>query len=95
MWITKETGTSPSNKVTGGESGTYTFWDPENWQKERKEMQVHYVDLEEKSVPVFVQGPGLVLAQGPQQTQPGSIGQGQGQQMQQQRGVFPMGMAGL
>ncbi|KII91068.1 hypothetical protein PLICRDRAFT_80682, partial [Plicaturopsis crispa FD-325 SS-3] len=70
MWITKETGTSPSNKVTGGESGTYTFWDPENWQKERKEMQVHYVDLEEKSVPVFVQGPGLVLAQGPQQTQP-------------------------
>ena len=58
-WLTKETGTSPSQKVPGGEAGTYTFWDPESWAKERKELTVLYTDLEEKSIPAFVQGPGL------------------------------------
>lgn len=58
-WLTKETGTSPSQKVPGGEAGTYTFWDPESWTKERKELTVLYTDLEEKSMPAFVQGPGL------------------------------------
>ena len=103
LWITKETGTSPSQKIPGGEQGTYTFWDPENWGKERKDMSVLYADLEEKSVPVFVQGPGLVLAQS-QQTQgqtPGTGQQTQQQQLQQgqvqqaQRASFQMGMAGL
>ncbi|KAF8895222.1 hypothetical protein BD779DRAFT_709855 [Infundibulicybe gibba] len=98
LWITKESGTSPSQKVQGGEQGQYTFWDPENWIKERKEMTVLYVDLEEKNVPAFAPGPGLVLAQT----------QGQGQQNNQQsqqllqsqapttqRGSFQMSMAGL
>lgn len=58
-WLTKETGTPPSQKVPGGEAGTYTFWDPETWSKERKDLTVLYADLEEKSVPAFVQGPGL------------------------------------
>ncbi|KAF9464218.1 hypothetical protein BDZ94DRAFT_527900 [Collybia nuda] len=103
LWITKESGTSPSQKVQGGEQGQYTFWDPENWVKERKEMIVLYVDLEEKNVPAFVQGPGLVLAQ------PTGQGQAAGQQPQAQvgiqgqpgqlpptqRGSFQMGMAGL
>ncbi|KAF8230044.1 hypothetical protein L208DRAFT_139018 [Tricholoma matsutake] len=96
QWITKETGTTPSQKVPGGEQGQYTFWDPENWAKERKEMTVMYADLEEKNVPAFVHGLGLVP------TQPvGQIGQptqaGNGQQVQQptQRGPFQMGMAGL
>ncbi|KAF8964330.1 hypothetical protein BDZ97DRAFT_1660429 [Flammula alnicola] len=63
LWITKESGTSPSQKVQGGvgEQGQYTYWDPENWVKERKEMTVLYADLEEKSVPAFVPGAGLVL----------------------------------
>lgn len=106
MWITKESGTLASQKVQGGEQGQYTFWDPENWLKERKEMTVLYADLEEKNVPAFVAGAGLVLAQSAQ-------GQGQavGQQLQHQvqqagqvlqsqvqstqRGSFQMGMTGL
>ncbi|KAK7689901.1 hypothetical protein QCA50_006540 [Cerrena zonata] len=51
LWITKESGTSPSQKVLGGERGTYSYWDPENWEKNRKEMTVVYSDLEEKSLP--------------------------------------------
>lgn len=62
LWITKETGTSPSQKVPGGERGTYSFWDPENWEKSRKEMTVIYSDLEEKSQPVFVQSQTLQIA---------------------------------
>ncbi|KAI0793031.1 hypothetical protein BC629DRAFT_1250434, partial [Irpex lacteus] len=48
IWITKETGTPSSQKVAGGEQGTYTYWDAENWEKARKEMTVLYADLEEK-----------------------------------------------
>ena len=59
LWLTKESGTTPSQKVAGGEQGTYTFWDPENWGKERKTMTVLYADLEEKSQPVFAAGPTL------------------------------------
>lgn len=36
--------------MPGGEQGTYTFWDPDNWAKERKEMVVLYADLEEKTL---------------------------------------------
>jgi CCR4-NOT transcription complex subunit 2 len=99
---------APSQKIPGGEQGVYTFWDPENWGKERKEMTVMYADLEEKSVPVFVHGPGLVLAtpqtaqaqaqqlqQQPQHQQPQQHQQAPGQaaQMQQVRsGSYQMGM---
>ncbi|KAH0586011.1 hypothetical protein H2248_007288 [Termitomyces sp. 'cryptogamus'] len=80
LWITKESGTAPSQKVPGGEQGQYTFWDPENWCKERKDMTVLYSDLEEKNTPAFVQGTGLVPAQSvAQQVQP------------TQRGSFQMG----
>jgi len=101
MWITKETGTTPSQKVNGGEQGSYTLWDPTNWVKERKEMTVLYENLEEKSVPVFAPGSGLVLApqqQGPHQQQQQQQQQQQlqqGQVQQAQRGAFQMGMAGL
>lgn len=93
-WITKETGTSPSQKVQGGEQGTYTYWDPENWQKERKEMTVLYAELEEKTIPAFMPGPGLVPSHSVQ-PQNQTLGQGPAQQTQQQRGSFQMGMAGL
>ncbi|KAG6852462.1 hypothetical protein C0991_011764 [Blastosporella zonata] len=86
LWITKESGTSPSQKVPGGEQGQYTFWDPENWCKERKDMTVLYADLEEKNTPAFSQVTGLVLSSSTapaQQTQA---------QSQTQRGSFQMGL---
>ena len=33
LWITKESGTQPSQKVPGGEQGRYSYWDPEMWEK--------------------------------------------------------------
>ncbi|KAJ7465216.1 NOT2 family protein [Mycena latifolia] len=60
LWITKESGTAPSAKVPGGEQGLYTIWDADSWGKEHKEMSVLYAELEEKNVPAFVAGPGLV-----------------------------------
>ncbi|CAA7261530.1 unnamed protein product [Cyclocybe aegerita] len=97
LWITKESGTSPSQKVQGGggEQGQYTFWDPENWVKERKEMTVLYADLEEKSVPAFMNGPNLVLqpvSQSQTSSQQGPMG---GQPQLPSRASFQMGMAGL
>ncbi|EIW81078.1 hypothetical protein CONPUDRAFT_124008 [Coniophora puteana RWD-64-598 SS2] len=82
IWITKESGSAPSSKIPGGEAGTYTWWDPESWCKERKEMNVRYADLEEKTVPAFAMGPGLVPAQGGQGHLPNA-----GQQQQQQQGL--------
>jgi len=71
LWITKESGTTPSQKVPGGENGQYTYWDPENWIRERKDMVVIYADLEEKNVPAFAPGQTLSLAPRPgQQAQP-------------------------
>lgn len=72
LWITKESGTSPSQKVLGGERGTYSYWDPENWEKNRKEMTVVYSDLEEKTHTVFANSATLQLntAAPPTQTTP-------------------------
>ncbi|KAF7799436.1 hypothetical protein EIP86_010671 [Pleurotus ostreatoroseus] len=81
LWITKETGTPSSQKVPGGEQGTYTYWDPENWEKARKEMTVLYSDLEEKSQPVFAPGATLQIAAA-------TPGVQQQAQMQQQRNTM-------
>lgn len=100
IWLTKESGTAPSQKVPGGEQGTYTFWDPDNWGKERKEMIVLYADLEEKNVtapPTAAFAPGSVQQQQQQQAPPqlqqmqmGQIGQMSqlGQVQPQVRGAF-------
>ncbi|KAJ7644408.1 hypothetical protein FB45DRAFT_897843 [Roridomyces roridus] len=82
LWITKESGTAPSAKVPGGEQGLYTIWDAENWGKEHKEMSVLYAELEEKNVPAFASGPGLV----PLTQQGGQVSS----QPQQQRGFAGM-----
>jgi CCR4-NOT transcription complex subunit 2 len=98
LWITKETGTTPSQKVQGGEQGQYTFWDPENWCKERKEMTVLYADLEEKNVPAFANAPTLVPANQSQsvpQQQQHVQGPLSAQVQVTQRGSFQMGMASL
>ncbi|PCH40405.1 hypothetical protein WOLCODRAFT_24080 [Wolfiporia cocos MD-104 SS10] len=58
LWLTKETASTPSQKVPGGEHGTYAYWDPENWERNRKEMTVLYADLEEKGL--YVQ-PGQAI----------------------------------
>ncbi|TFK48768.1 hypothetical protein OE88DRAFT_1663920 [Heliocybe sulcata] len=63
LWITKEAGTIIAQKLAGGESGTYTYWDPDTWEKARKDMAVMYADLEEKSNPAFA--PGLTLQMPP------------------------------
>ncbi|KAG7444130.1 uncharacterized protein BT62DRAFT_971420 [Guyanagaster necrorhizus] len=71
LWITKETGMVPSQKVPGGESGQYHVWDAENWVKDRKDMTVMYNELEEKNVPAFLSGPGIHLANPPPTPQVG------------------------
>ncbi|KAJ3936053.1 MAG: NOT2 family protein [Lentinula lateritia] len=93
LWITKDNGSNPSSKVPGGESGQYTYWDPENWTKERKDMTVIYAELEEKNVLAFM--PGTALIPAPQPTpglsqnlqQPGHLNQ------PPQRGSFQVGVA--
>ncbi|THH27653.1 hypothetical protein EUX98_g6533 [Antrodiella citrinella] len=85
LWITKESGTSPSQKVPSGERGSYSYWDPENWEKSRKEMTVIYSDLEEKSQPVFVQTQTLQLA-----TPAAGVAAQAGQQPQPQPTPAPM-----
>jgi CCR4-NOT transcription complex subunit 2 len=59
-----------SQKIHGGEQGTYTYWDPDNWEKARKDMTVMYSDLEEKGTPAFTPGISGAQAQ-PQATTPG------------------------
>lgn len=89
-------------KVPGGEQGQYTYWDPDMWQKERKELTVLYADLEEKSTPAFLPGSSAVTpptAQGQgqpqlQQLQSSQIQQGQGIQ-QAQRANFPLSLGAM
>jgi CCR4-NOT transcription complex subunit 2 len=96
IWITKESGSAPSTKIQGGEAGAYTWWDPESWGKDRKEMTVRYADLEEKTAAAFSMGPGLVLNQATQGAQgqqvQGPIG---GQLSSQTTGQPRMQMAGI
>ena len=64
LWITKESGTQISAKIAGGEQGRYSYWDPEMWEKNQKEMTVLYSDLEEKSHPVFAPNQTLQINAG-------------------------------
>jgi len=68
---------APLQKVPGGEQGTYTFWDPDNWDKELKEMAVLYADLEKTLTvpPVTTFTPGSVQQQAPPQLQQIQMGQ--------------------
>ena len=86
IWLTKESGTAPSQKVPGGEQGTYTFWDPENWAKERKEMVVLYADLEEKTLTTPAPAPPPSAAAATATFAPGSVQQGPLQLQQMQMG---------
>lgn len=109
LWITKDGGTSPKQKVNGGESGRYTYWDVDNWGREQKDMTVLYSDLEERNVPVFQSGSAMqaALLQAGEQAAVRNGAQGALQQQQQvqiqqqsqsamtQRSSFQMGIAGM
>ncbi|KAF8267634.1 hypothetical protein EI94DRAFT_1289866 [Lactarius quietus] len=86
IWLTKESGTAPSQKVPGGEQGTYTFWDPDNWAKERKEMVVLYADLEEKTLTTPAPAPPPSAGATATAFAPGSVQQGPPQLQQMQMG---------
>jgi CCR4-NOT transcription complex subunit 2 len=49
LWLTKESGTAPSQKASTYERGIYTFFDPENWERVKKETVIMYDLLEEKA----------------------------------------------
>lgn len=70
LWLTKEQGLPASQKILGGEQGAYTYWDPDNWEKARKEMAVVYADLEDRGTPGYPANGG---AQG-QQVGAGVVG---------------------
>lgn len=66
LWLTKESGhVRHAKPLDGGlgEQGLFTYWDPDNWEKGRKEFTVLYSELEDKSSPVFA-GPSLQPAAG-------------------------------
>ena len=85
MWLTKEAGTRLSQKIDGGEQGLYTYWDPDSWEKQRKELTVLYSDLEERAAPVFV---GPTVQQGAQQQTQQVLQQAQLQSQAIPRGAF-------
>lgn len=56
LWIANESGHAQHSKPIDngrGEQGHFTFWDPDNWEKGRKEFTVMYADLEDKSTRAF------------------------------------------
>ena len=67
LWLTKESGTAPSQKAATYERGMYTFFDPENWERTKKETIIMY-DLLEEKVPLV--GNGGVPGGGAQQQPP-------------------------
>lgn len=79
LWIIKESGASPSQKIPGGEVGVYQYFDPDNWERQRKQMQVLYSDLEERTpnVPAFAGNMPHQLQQQQQQSFPQGPGQAQ------------------
>jgi CCR4-NOT transcription complex subunit 2 len=55
LWLTKESGTAPSQKAPTYERGVYTFFDPEIWERVKKELVIMY-DLLEERAPLSVAG---------------------------------------
>jgi len=94
LWLTKESGTAPSQKASTYERGVYTFFDPEIWERVKKELVIMYDHLEEKA-PLSVAG--TMSAPGHQSTtqqplQPLGMGlHGQGHQTGQQAQTSHLG----
>jgi len=65
LWLTKESGTAPSQKASTCERGVYTFFDPEIWERVKKDLVIVY-DLLEERAPLSVAG--AISAPGHQST---------------------------
>ncbi|KAG9285218.1 hypothetical protein G9A89_004433 [Geosiphon pyriformis] len=48
LWLTKEPGTEPFQKTAAYEHGSYIFFDPNNWEKIKKDAVLMYEALEER-----------------------------------------------
>ncbi|GAA95051.1 hypothetical protein E5Q_01706 [Mixia osmundae IAM 14324] len=46
LWLTKETGTEPTQKTATFERGSYVFFDPSSWERVKKEFVLVYEQLE-------------------------------------------------
>ncbi|KAF8333569.1 uncharacterized protein EI90DRAFT_2916367 [Cantharellus anzutake] len=68
LWLTKESGTAPSVKTATYERGIYTFFDPENWERVKKDSVIVY-DLLEEKIPMGGVLGGVPVG-GPQQQGP-------------------------
>lgn len=50
LWLTKEQGTEPTAKTQAFERGTYIFFDPNSWEKVKKDAILMYESLEDKPI---------------------------------------------
>src|SRR5271154_286900 len=48
FWLTKEFGTDPITKTPSFERGNYIYFDPDSWEKVKKEFVLVYDALEER-----------------------------------------------
>lgn len=88
LWLTKESGTAPSQKASTYERGVYTFFDPESWERVKKETVIMYDLLEEKApLPISSVGGGVITG--------GGAGTPQGMPSQQQQQQPPMPPPGM
>lgn len=49
--MTKESGQTLFQKGSTFERGTYTFFDPETWEKAKREATIYYEQLEDRAPP--------------------------------------------
>lgn len=73
-----------------GEQGLFTYWDPEVWEKNRKEFTVMYADLEDRLQPT-VQQTGVGMPNQTGSVQSPSVAQ-LGQQSQSRPNFTALGM---
>lgn len=77
VWLTKETGQSPLQKDAAFERGTYTFFDPERWEKVKKDATIYYEQLEERALPQSLNAMSMTMAGMPMGTMGGMQAQAQ------------------
>jgi len=49
IWITRDPNTEATNKTSTYETGTYTYFDVNTWEKHRKDLVLYYDQLDEIS----------------------------------------------
>jgi CCR4-NOT transcription complex subunit 2 len=94
LWLTKEQRSTKALENGLGEVGMFTYWDPDNWEKSRKEFSVLYADLEDKSSPAF-SGPTVQPTAAQQQQQIQAVQQAQAQAQSRVFGGLAMTAAAM